>query len=993
MGDSPCGKSRLNDLYTEAFRAAECAVVKDTARKYEEAYKGYLIVLRLFTEITKEESDLRKRKMIQDKSKEYSQRATKLREHLAQKNSQPSPKRSPTTGSPPSDPGELKHVVEKEGEVQEREEMETVLKQAQTMLNQAVWYDQRRNHERALTFYTDAVEYFLRALKETKDESIKNSLKSRVSQLLSRAEELKGVPTRSMSLLTVQASNSSVRSPSPSKHARSISNSSAISFSSTDKNAGAMSPPDDSRLTPEEIEVLRTTSNINGKTYLPWLEIDLNETFSYPEPFLDPDGFLRLSEEQNNKFGMWQRPTQFMENPKMIHMISSKNILQDVVTDCSFVASLCVSAAYERTFKKQLITRCIYPQNKLGQPCYNPSGKYMIKLIFNGIARKVVVDDFLPVSKGGTLMCTYSTNKNELWPSIIEKAYMKLMGGYDFPGSNPGIDLHALTGWIPEHIFIHDQSFNMDNQWKRLLDGQRYGDALITIATGEMAAEEAEELGLVPTHAYAVLDVREVNGKRLLQVKNPWSHKRWTGAYSHLDKERWTPELREALDYDHAVAQAVDDGIFWIDFESMCDKFDSIHMNWNPELFLHRWTLHSTWPESLGPKKDIYNLGYNPQYTLEINVSDSKPSPMWLLLTKHVTVKEENRDYITLHVYDGTDGERVYYPGKPMIPGVYVNNPHILVRFNVNPGVSRYTVVVSQHEKVRSLHFTLRGYSMSPFTLMEVPQKYPRKKKIPGNWTEQTAGGNTSYPSYMNNPQYRLSILPPSGEFKDHRAGLLLMLEAPRTHAVHVKLLPGGKRVTSVSTRDILAQSGDYRHGFCYCELKDIKPGDYTIVLSTFEPGMVGGFILSIESTLKFTTSVIPLEGAGMFKQIIKGEWIEGVTAMGCPSNGNYHRNPRYYLEVSEVTTVKIRLQTLQLRPLPTTNVTIFEAHPTQVFGREVATSGPYTNVIQGVATDNVLLQPGKYVIVFATWEPGVCGPFQALLYADRRVRAVRALD
>ena len=35
------------------------------------------------------------------------------------------------------------------------------------------------------------------------------------------------------------------------------------------------------------------------------------------------------------------------------------------------------------------------------------------------------------------------------------------------------------------------------------------GDVLITTATGVMTDEEGEKWGLVPTHAYAVLDIRE----------------------------------------------------------------------------------------------------------------------------------------------------------------------------------------------------------------------------------------------------------------------------------------------------------------------------------------------------------------------------------------------------------------------------------------------------------------------------------------------------
>lgn len=62
--------------------------------------------------------------------------------------------------------------------------------------------------------------------------------------------------------------------------------------------------------------------------------------------------------------------------------------------------------------------------------------------------------------------------------------------------------------------------------------------------------------------------------------------------------------------------------------------------------------------------------------------------------------------------------------------GTYVNSPHILVRFNAPPGESDYTIVVSQHEKERSLYFSIRAYSLAPFKLHEVPIKYSVEKKV-----------------------------------------------------------------------------------------------------------------------------------------------------------------------------------------------------------------------------------------------------------------------
>lgn len=53
------------------------------------------------------------------------------------------------------------------------------------------------------------------------------------------------------------------------------------------------------------------------------------------------------------------------------------------------------------------------------------------------------------------------------------------------------------------------------------------GTALITVATGPLSEAQEERAGLVKTHAYAVLSIVEVKGVKLLQLKNPWSHKRW----------------------------------------------------------------------------------------------------------------------------------------------------------------------------------------------------------------------------------------------------------------------------------------------------------------------------------------------------------------------------------------------------------------------------------------------------------------------------------
>jgi hypothetical protein len=100
------------------------------------------------------------------------------------------------------------------------------------------------------------------------------------------------------------------------------------------------------------------------------------------------------------------------------------------------------------------------------------------------------VDDFLPFDTSRNPCCSYSTSR-ELWVSLIEKAYLKVHGGYGFPGTNSGVVLLALAGWMPESF---DNSVLRVNARDKADAWQRYALYLHCFASIAFPSETSAQL-------------------------------------------------------------------------------------------------------------------------------------------------------------------------------------------------------------------------------------------------------------------------------------------------------------------------------------------------------------------------------------------------------------------------------------------------------------------------------------------------------------------
>ncbi|KAE8699327.1 hypothetical protein F3Y22_tig00110580pilonHSYRG00092 [Hibiscus syriacus] len=253
----------------------------------------------------------------------------------------------------------------------------------------------------------------------------------------------------------------------------------------------------------------------------------------------------------------------------------------------------------------------------------------------------VVVDDWIPCESPGEPAFTTSKKANELWVSILEKVYAKLHGSYKaLEGGLVQDALVDLTGGVGEEIDMRSSQAQLDlssgRLWSQLLRFKQEG---FLLGDGSPSSSDVKVFSssIVQGHGYSLLQVREVDGHKLIQIRNPWANEvEWNGPWSD-SSSKWTDRMRYKLKH---VPQSKD-GIFWMSWQDFQIHFRSIYVCWvyPPEM---QYSVHGQWRGySAGDCQDYNSWHQNSQFRLrETGPDASYPIHVFITLTQGVSILE-----------------------------------------------------------------------------------------------------------------------------------------------------------------------------------------------------------------------------------------------------------------------------------------------------------------------------------------------------------------
>ncbi|XP_050357970.1 calpain-B isoform X5 [Nymphalis io] len=435
----------------------------------------------------------------------------------------------------------------------------------------------------------------------------------------------------------------------------------------------------------------------------------------------------------------WLRPGEMCENPQLfVEGYSRFDVQQGELGDCWLLAAVANLTLHRKLFFQ------VVPDDQSFDEDY--AGVFHFRFWQYGRWVDVVIDDRLPTYRG-KLVFLHSSERNEFWSALLEKAYAKLHGSYEaLKGGSTCEAMEDFTGGVTEMYEITELPPNF---YTILLKAYERNSLMgCSIEPDPNVLEAETPAGLIRGHAYSVTRVKYVDietpgraGKiPLLRLRNPWGNEaEWNGAWSDKSPEwRFIPESEKeelGLTFD-------DDGEFWMAFKDFASHFDRVEIcNLNPDSLdpeecpegcTKKWEMsvfEGEWVRGVtagGCRNYLESFWKNPQYTVTLKDPDeddeeNKCTIIVALMQKNRrSQRHQGLECLTIgfavyrlpdygHVPKPLDVNFFKYNASVGRSQAFINLREVSARFKLEPG--SYVIVPSTFEPSEEGEFLLRVFS------------------------------------------------------------------------------------------------------------------------------------------------------------------------------------------------------------------------------------------------------------------------------------------
>ncbi|KAF2870062.1 hypothetical protein BDV95DRAFT_574981 [Massariosphaeria phaeospora] len=385
-------------------------------------------------------------------------------------------------------------------------------------------------------------------------------------------------------------------------------------------------------------KIVKECRRLNQKYRDPHFDIESDFKRSQTFPEIPPDCLTAMNEDTTTFQPMSvKRIEDIFDKPQFfVDGATANDVRQGNDGDCWFMAALATISNKEELIQKV----CIARDEQVGVYgfVFHRDGEwiseviddklYLIKEDFDDATlgrhqwlelqnRKSPDDEYRKVMQTGSraLYFAQCSDANETWLPLLEKAYAKAHGDYSsIDGGFVGEGIEDLTGGVTSEIFATD-ILDKEKFWREEL--LRVNSEFL-FGAGQMGGIYGERSGIQEKHAYSIMEAREIDGERLLKLRNPWGRTEWTGKWSD-GSEEWTPQWMQKLDHKFG-----DDGMFWISYSDLLKHYQHFDRT---RLFGPEWTISQQWTSVNVP----WSVDYlNTKFKIHL----SKPSPVVIVLNQ-----------------------------------------------------------------------------------------------------------------------------------------------------------------------------------------------------------------------------------------------------------------------------------------------------------------------------------------------------------------------